>query len=85
MFSVKMKTFSSYSVVSCEAVQLHLAAADSICEVSIRQTLHLVPVHVKIWTSEDTQEAGAEADFLRFQMLYFSIYYVYSAPLFTCI
>lgn len=46
--------FSSDPVVSCEAVQLHLAAADSICEVRVRLTLHLLPVHVKIWTSEDT-------------------------------
>lgn len=45
-------TFGSDPVVSCEAVQLHLAAADSICEIRVRLTLHLLPVHAEVWPSE---------------------------------
>lgn len=62
MFRVKMKDaelkrFSSDPVVSCEAVHLHLTATHCKCEVSVSLPLHLAPVHVKVWTSEDTQEA----------------------------
>lgn len=45
---------TSDPVVSCEDVQLHLAATRSIREVGVRLALHLVPVHVQVWTSEDT-------------------------------
>lgn len=44
-------------VVPREAVQLHLAAAHPEGEVGVGPSLLLVPVHVQVGASEDTQEA----------------------------
>lgn len=49
-------------VFSGEAVQLHLTAADSVCEVSERFALHLLPVHVKILTPADKRHQRHDWD-----------------------
>lgn len=54
--------FCSDPVVSREAVQLHLRAADPVGEVSEGVALHLLPVHVEVWTPADQRHQHQHRD-----------------------